>query len=412
MKQKVAKKKREGRAEKADGFRALPLKTYLLFLTELLSAPVIMFISVYARDGFSRYSYFCAAALLILSGFGAAAAIREYPSLPYGNQEHQVRNTIVYLALCLIAAGMGFLPEFVVPLSSVCLIYMVLTSPVTGIAHSLIFTAMAMCSLGEGGWFFIYYILGTLILYFIYSSVPAFEKLVLPLVIFGLYRIVLFTVISTLLDADLTPQLITAAAGGLIGELVITAIGVYRLRQDVINRSKNKLREICDPEYRLLKDLREDSREEFFRAVHTSYLCNLCAKAMGADHVEARALGYFHRIGVLRGDSMNIAQKTLSIALENSFEPRLIALIREYWGISGKSLSKEASIAIICDNIVYNIMEGFAEGDSVNYDEIISDVMDYYMMGRRFKTSELTLREMDKIEKCLKGEKIYYDFLR
>ena len=412
MKQKEAKKKKEGHAKKSAAIKPLPRRIYILNLIELLFAPAVMFLCIYVRDGFSSYACFCAGAILIISGFSVIEALREYPSLPYGNKEHPVRNTVIFAALCLIAVSAGVFPEFVVPLSSVCLLYMVFTSPVTGIVRALLFTAMAMCSLGEGGWFFIYYFLGTLILCFFYSTVPDFKRLVLPLLIFALYRTAMFVLICFCLNAGLTPQLITAAAGGLIAELVIAGIGIFRLRQDVIYRSDNRIREICDPEYRLLKELREESREEFFRAVHTSYLCNICAKAVGADHVRARALGYYHRIGVLRGDNMNIAQKTLSIALENDFEANLITLIREYWEISGKGLSKETSIVLICDEIVCIIMEKFSAGSNMNYDEIISDTLDRYIREKMFRTSELSLRNIFEIEKCLKGEKLYYDFLR
>ncbi|MBQ9505336.1 MAG: hypothetical protein IJU93_10060 [Lachnospiraceae bacterium] len=414
MKQKETKKKKEDRAKtkRTEDIRPLPRKIYLLTIFELLFAPAVTFLCVYFKEGFSRYACFGAAAILIISGLGSAALIKEYPSLPYGNREHPVRNTVVFAALCLISLSMGFLPEFVVPLSSLCLIYMILTSVVTGYAHGLLFTAMAMCALGEGGWFFLYYFLGTILLFFLYSRISEMERVFVPLCFFALYRILFFAVISLLLNSELTPQLITAAAGGLMAELVICAIGLYRLRQDVINRRNLRLTELCDPEHNLLKSLREESREEFFRAVHTAYLCNLCAREVGADIPGSRALGYFHRIGVLRGDNMNIAQKSLSIALENNFDPELVSLIREYWGISGRKLSKEASIVILCDDIVYTIMDRFATSNNVNYDNIISDTMEFYMQYKRFQNSELTLRELAAIEKCLKGEKLYYDFLR
>gem|GEM_PF-4540011 len=421
MKQEEAKKKKEepavkdkktNKTGKAKGPKALPLKIYLIALIEMLAAPCVCFLCIFLREGFSRYACFSAGAVLVTEAFALCVKISEYPKMPYGNSTHPVRNAICFFALCLIALSTGFLPEFAVPLSSACFIYMVLTSLKTGLSHALLFTTMAMCSLGEGSWFFIYYFLGTLILCYMYSRAEDFERMVLPACVFALYRVVLFVFICLSLNTGLTPQLIIAAAGGLIAELVVILIGVYRLRQDVVNRLKLKLSEICDPEYRLLKELREESREEFFRAVHTAYLCNLCAKKTGADTMLTRALGYFHRIGVLRGDNMNIAQKTLSIALENSFEPELVGLIREYWEISAHKLSKEASIAILCDDVVHTIMDRFTTSNNVNYNNIISETMEFYTQYKRFSISDLSLKDIGDIEKCLKGEKLYYDFLR
>ncbi|MBO6137475.1 MAG: hypothetical protein J6O71_02590 [Lachnospiraceae bacterium] len=391
----------------------MPVKIYVFTVLQLLLPAVLTFLSVFLRDSLSRYAFYSAGFILIISCFAALVFINEYPSFPYNNGAHPVRNCIIFISLCIISLSVTMLPEFVVPLSSLGFLFMILTSVKTGIAYSVLFSAMAMCAAGENSYFFIYYFLGTLILCFMYMRKEDYNRILFPLLAFAVYKAAMFTVICCVLESALAPGTVIAAAGGFILELVIVSVGLYRLRQDVVNRSDVRIAAVCDPEYKLLKELREESRDEFFRAVHTAYLCKSCAKKIGANEIRARALGYFHRIGVLRGDNMNIPQKTLSIALENGFEGEMITLIREFWELSGeKPISREASVAIICDDIVETIMSMFKEEESVDYGAVITKTMFRYKQNRRLKLSLLSLQELSELEACLKGEKLYYDFLR
>ncbi len=414
VRQKVKVKKAKGteKRSKITGKKRLAAKIYIFGIIKLLTAPALVFLSVFLRDSLTRYTLTAALSTLLLSAFFMLTELSEYTSMPYKNAAHPVRNLVVFAGISFLCAFCAFIPEFIIPVASLCLIYMILSSFKTGTTASLLFVSMIMIVTGEGGWLFLYYFSCAFLLMLLYSKPGYLDRIVLPLLLFSALRISLFALIVILPDTNVTPQLMIAAAGGLILDLVIASVGVYRLRQDVVKRTSIRLTAISDPEHPLLKELRNESRDEFFRAVHTAYLCKNCAVKIGADEYLARALGYYHRIGVLRGDNMNIPQKTLSIATENEFEPELIELIREYGAISGGSLSKETSIVIICDSLVSAVTDKFKYSDSVDYDEMIDYVMDFYKKDNHFSQSLLSLKELDRIEKCLKGEKLYYDFLR
>lgn len=412
MKQKEAKTKKEGRVKGKKRVTFLPIKVYALAVLQFLAAPALTFACIYIKDGFSRYACLCAGAAALTALFCVFVLLRDYPSMPYKNNLHMVRNTISYAAIFIIVLCSAYLPEFTVPLSSLCLIFMSLTSFRSGVAYSALFTLAAMAASGEGGWFFVYFFLSSLILIFMYSRDRDYERIVVPLILFALFRSSLFALFTFLPGVSLSPELLIAAVSGLIADLVIISIGIYRLRQDVVNRTNLRIAAVCDPEYVLLKELREESRDEFFRAVHTAYLCSICAKKTGADELLSKALGYYHRIGVLRGDNLNIPQKTLSIAQDNEFEPEILELIREYGALTNREMSRETSITILCDEVVSTIMQRFKSSNNINYDVIITETLEKYRADRYFNSSALSLKDLTDIEKCLKGEKLYYDFLR
>lgn len=57
-----------------------------------------------------------------------------------------------------------------------------------------------------------------------------------------------------------------------------------------------------DPEYVLLTDLKQYSKKAYYHAVHTAYFCEKIARKIGADEMLAKAGGYYHKIGRMRGE--------------------------------------------------------------------------------------------------------------
>ncbi len=349
---------------------------------------------------------------IFINAAAIVVSLSEFPSLPYENNEHPLRNLAVFSILIILSALSAYVPEFVLPICACSFIYMILTSINTAAVSLIVFLMVSMCVSGEGSFYVLYYMICSLALFFQLPDDKAYKRSNPAVVSFVLIRSVLFVIVCFILNVEFTPELILTAAGGLVLDTVILILGLYRLKQDVIFKLDNEMTLISDPEHPLLKALREESRFEFFRAVHTAYLCSKCARIIGLNEHLLKALGYYHRIGYLRGDNQNLPQKTVSIAMDNGFSPKLIDCLRQYGLMTRDTIGREAAVTILCDRLVHSIMEEFKKSDKVDYIRHIEAAIDSIFEDPALQVTLLSLKEINELETTLKGEKLYYDFLR
>lgn len=170
--------------------------------------------------------------------------------------------------------------------------------------------------------------------------------------------------------------------------------------------------DINDPECPLLVELKTFSREEYYRAVHTAYLCDRIAKRLHLDDAVAKACGYYHRIGIMRGE--NNWENVSAILQEYNFPMEVQTILKEYIDKNETILSKETVVLLFCDTVISSISYLFSQNAQANmdYQKIITAIFKKKLESGMIDYSRLSFGELQEMKKILVEEKLYYDFLR
>ena len=179
----------------------------------------------------------------------------------------------------------------------------------------------------------------------------------------------------------------------------------------VANRYRNKYQEINDQEYIALSNLKNKSKDEYFRSIHTAYLAERMAVSIGCDVNLVKNCAYYHRIKHAYGYSDEDFQGFLE---SNQFPPQAAALLTEYMGQEGKPTSKEAGIVYISDKLIATLMSLFAKDKhiKIDYKELIATLIDKNMFKSNMAECDLSIKDYNAIKEILLKETLYYDFLR
>ncbi len=165
----------------------------------------------------------------------------------------------------------------------------------------------------------------------------------------------------------------------------------------VIYKYRERYLVINDPECPLLVQLKEHSKEEYYRAVHTAYLSDKISKKLGFDD---------------QGE--NSWENVRDICLEYDFPPEVLAILQEFLQKDGKLLHKESAVLYFADAVVSSILFLIAKDADVklDYDQIIDTIFRKKQEDACFGDCEISLRELNRMKLIFKEEKLYYDFLR
>lgn len=195
--------------------------------------------------------------------------------------------------------------------------------------------------------------------------------------------------------------------------LVIILFIIIKLSQEyLISINENFYVSISEPDYELMLRLKEINEAAYYHAIHTSYLADRISTKIKADNYLAKALGCYHRIGLLQGD--DTIQNTLTVAATYHFPAELQNAMKEYGIKNTPRVSKEAAIVQLCDAFVSSLTYVFQKdvNAEVNYEKIIDVIIKKKLDYDDLTTCDLSLYELSLIKKAFTEERVYYDFLR
>lgn len=330
----------------------------------------------------------------------------------YNNAEHQGRFFLVYFAGLLLAVLNSFLPDklwLFLPLAVVLVLFSGLQTGVC--AFMLLLYFQVMLTDAEPSVFFAYACIGMIgIMLFSYLDVeflfgvPLFSGLALTYVI-------LLTMEYTECGSLHFDAFLYAAINVFVSFLLVTFALKY-VSYHILHKNRDKYQEINDPEYVLLTELKKTSSRAYYHAVHTAYFSEKLARRIGADEMLAKAGGYYHKIGKMRGN--NNLKNALEIAKEYDFPPELVRLLKEYGGKNTVLRSQEAAIVILADAMVSSVMFLFEKDKNakLDYEQIVSVVFKKQTDSGILDHCNLTMEQMRQIRTMFTEETLYYDFLR
>ncbi len=180
----------------------------------------------------------------------------------------------------------------------------------------------------------------------------------------------------------------------------------------VLHKYGSVYTQINDQEFSLLKEMKEKEPSLYYHSIHCAYLSEKVALKVGVASTLVKAGAYYKSLMGMHKEADIEAMKV--IYKENKFPMPLIELLLELNETKRKEESKEATIIRIVDRIVTMIELLYLKNKDIklNVDEIITLIFVDKFKAGEFAKWQFTCTQVMQIEAILKGEKLYYDFLR
>lgn len=179
----------------------------------------------------------------------------------------------------------------------------------------------------------------------------------------------------------------------------------------VANRYRNKYLELNDQEYSALIELKNVSKEEYYRSIHTAYLAERMANSIGCDVDITKNCAYYHRIK----KAFDLSEKGCEeFVLKNQFPPKAAKLLLGFLDKNSRLVSKEACIVYLSDKFISTLMSIFSKDKKakVDYSALVDTLFEKNFIKETLSESELTQKDFRQIREIILKETLYYDFLR
>lgn len=194
--------------------------------------------------------------------------------------------------------------------------------------------------------------------------------------------------------------------------IVIMLIVLKLFSFSLIYKEQDRLMDIIDTEFELLTMLKSTSKTDYDHSIYTAVLCSKMANKLGLSEPLTKALGYYHRIGVVRGE--NNWENAESVMREYEIPENVIELLSEYLDNNRYVKSKETSVLLFADTVISSIDYLFSKDKdaALNYDKLIVAIFDKKIESGVIDRADISYGDINIMKKTLIDEKLFYDFLR
>lgn len=331
----------------------------------------------------------------------------------YHNEGRYGRFAMMYLISLIAAVFLPYLPVSGWPFLVIYVLLGVFSNGMTGLAAGSLCLLLSVNFAGcDYAIFWLYFISG-LAGILVFSVIDDDFKVGLPLLISILVlALCLMANVILFVNARLAIGQFTIPAINLMVSCILLLVSLKMFSSTVIHRYRERYMEINDPECPLLVQLKEKSKEEYYHAIHTAYLGDKIARSLEIDDAAVKACGYYHRIGLLRGE--NTWENVSAICDEYHFPPKTKSILKEYVDTESKVVSKETIVVLFADCIVSSILYLFAKDPQaeLDYEQLIDTVFQKKFETDELWNNEISLAQLHEMKRIFIQEKLYYDFLR
>ena len=356
--------------------------------------------------------------ILITAGFGCVLFLieesRERDAFLFDNKFFLWRFMLVYLIFLGGSILFPLLPTGGWPYLVVFTGLMLFSNQVIGMSSGsvLLMLTVLLEKNGSCNEFFIYFISG-MVAIAIFSYINESFKVWLPILVALTAQFICLSLKEVLfVNEALSAGMFLIPAVNTMVCLILLLILLKFFSFSIIYKNRDRYMDINDPECPLLVELKSFSREEYYHAIHTAYLCDRIAKRLNLNDAAAKACGYYHKIGILRGESS--WENTQSVLEEADFPEDVERFLKEYLSAHEKIISRETVVLLFSDTVISSISYLFSKEPKgeFNYEKLIHTIFKKKMESGIIKYSRISLGELQEMEKILVEEKLYYDFLR
>lgn len=331
----------------------------------------------------------------------------------YRNDGKYARFAAMYLASLIASAFLPYLPVTGWPFLVIFVLLGVFSDGITGLAAGSVCLLLSVnFASGPFSVFWLYFISGaTGIL--VFSTLNEDFNVGLPMFIsLAILTLSLTANVILFSQEQLSVAQFTIPAINLIVCCILLLVSLKFFSTLVIHRNREKYMEINDPEFPLLVQLKDMSKDEYFHAIHTAYLSDRIARRLGLNDAAAKACAYYQRIGKLKGD--NTWENVSAICNEYHFPASTKKLLKEFVDDSERIVSKETVVVLFADCIVSSILYLFEKDPKaeLDYAQLVDTVFQKQLETDELWGSQISLSQIREMKKIFVEERLYYDFLR
>lgn len=192
--------------------------------------------------------------------------------------------------------------------------------------------------------------------------------------------------------------------------LMLAVLRIYCAK--VVDKEKELYIDINDQEFFLLAKYKEEDPDIYYNAIHTDYFVEKIARARNMDLDLAKNGSYYHK--VIAAECNKEGMSLEELCEKYHFPDKAITLLQEYTYKSKPISMKETAIVYLTDAVVSSIMYLVSKEDTkeVDYGKIALAIINRKKESGILNDSDLSLKDIQELEKIFEGEKLYYDFLR
>lgn len=356
---------------------------------------------------------------MVISGIGTGVLLflmaqgRLLSLYDYDNGEHELRFLICYLLSLALSVVCGYFPAAGWPYVAVFLLLSLFSNTVIGITAGSVLLIISMMISGAGVEIFCLYGISGIACACLFRKLDDSYKVGIPTVL-SLMTLFLCLTANVVLPANekLQPGLFIIPFMNLFvtGFLLVIILKLFSAL--VIFKFRDKYMEINDPECELLVQLKEFSKEEYYKAVHTAYFCDRIARKLSLNADAVKACGYYHNIGKMKGSQS--LQTIHEVCEEYEFPAPVCTILDEYLDKSKKIHKKETAVLLFSDAMITSILFLFSKDPkaSLDYGQVIETIFRKKTESQVLSECEITMQELNEMKKIFKEEQLYYDFLR
>ena len=269
--------------------------------------------------------------------------------------ENTGRFFLLYLLFLILSEFFPLIPEGGYPYLAVFTGLMLFSDRMTAMSagSTLLLISVLLCSDGDAVLFIMYFVIGMVGVYLFYGLDESFQ-VGRPLLCSLLLQFVCLSVWEILLANDgFSMEMLIVPAFNTLVSLILMVILLKLFSFSIIYRTRDAYMDVNDPECPLLVRLKEQSREEYFHAIHTAYLCERIASKLHMNAAAAKAGGYYHKIGVLQND--NSYETVEGILAEYHMPGQALQILKEYLQPDIPICSKETVVLLFADTMISSI---------------------------------------------------------
>ena len=332
----------------------------------------------------------------------------------YANQGKYGKFILFYGASLLVSLVFPLLPVSGWPFLVVFVILGLFSNSIAGLtAGSVCLMLPIMLGSAGGSREFMLYFFSGLVGILVFSRLDEDFKVGLPVLISLVCLTVCLSVNIILFEQEkLSISQFTFGAINLMVNFILLLITLKIFNGSVLHKYRDRYMDLNDPEFPLLVQLKEYDKAEYYRAIHTAYLGDRIAKRLGINDVVVKACGYYHRIGILRGE--NTWENVKEICEEYRIPEDTRKVLKEYLNKAGKVIAKETTVLMFADCVVTTILGEFQKDPKaeLDYKKIIDNVFNQKLETGALAESDISIAQIRAMRKIFKAEQLYYDFLR
>ncbi len=399
----------KSKKQKKERSSATPVSVFLIFLTVLTVGIFSYLRELNNADIIRNLVIGCMGSLLVVFLMAQARLYKEYD---YDNYEMDGRFLAIYLLGLIMAVACAYLPAAGWPFLVVFVSLALFSNTLIGLASgTLLLTVSMMLSAATMSTFVMYFVCG-LVGVCLFRKLDDNYRIGIPLLI----SVMLLTVAETAsvviyANETLKPELFMIPMMNVAISLILLLIILKLFSALVIYRYRDKYMEINDPEFELLVEMKNKSKESYYQAVHTAYFCDRIARRLNLDADATKACGYYHKIGMIKDN--NSFEQVAELAVQYVFPPVTGRILQEFLDKNVPVIKKETAVLLMSDAVISSILFLLSkEKGTIDYDQVIETVFKKKIESDVLKDCEITMSELTLMKKIFKEEKLYYDFLR